>query len=47
MGVPFNLIVSPETKTISGSVLNAVDETKGAILVFDPKTGAFSAFQRR
>jgi RHS repeat-associated protein len=41
-GVPFNLIVSPRTQSISAAVQQAVDLTNGVILVYDPTTGVFT-----
>ncbi len=41
-GTPFNLIVSPKTKTISKPLQDAIRETKGKIFQYDPKTGKWS-----
>jgi hypothetical protein len=44
-GIPFNLIVSPNTKRISNSVQNMIRDTGGTIQRFDPATGTFTPFR--
>jgi hypothetical protein len=40
--LPFNLIISPNTKSISQTVVNMVKETNGRIFQFDPSIGKWS-----
>jgi filamentous hemagglutinin len=44
-GVPLNLIVGPETKSVSGPLQDAIKESGGRVLVYNPTTGAFSLFE--
>jgi len=39
--VPFNLIVSPRTQTISGPLRQSIERTGGTIFEFDPVTETF------
>jgi filamentous hemagglutinin len=41
---PFNLVVSPTTKTVSRNLRDAVKETGGGIFIFDPATGLIKPF---
>lgn len=43
-GVPFNLVVSPRTTTISPKLLRAIEDSGGSILVYDPLTGSLSSW---
>jgi hypothetical protein len=39
--LPFNLIISPDTKSISGPVIRAIDNSDGSVFQFDPNTRTF------
>ena len=40
-GVPFNLIVSPQTRTISGNLQDAIRATGGKVFIYDSKKEKF------
>jgi len=41
-GNPVNLVVSPNTQTISTELVNQIIDSGGSIRVFTPATGTFS-----
>nr|WP_236124337.1 putative toxin [Pseudomonas cichorii] len=43
-GQPLNLVVSPRTNNVSGSLLDGVRSTGGNVYRYDPKTGVISEF---
>ncbi|WP_407727994.1 putative toxin [Pseudomonas extremaustralis] len=43
-GQPLNLVVSPRTNNVSGSLLEGVRSTGGNVYRYDPKTGVISEF---
>ena len=42
--IPFNLVVSPRTRSISEKLKKAIKDTGGSIQVFDPVTGTMVPF---
>jgi RHS repeat-associated protein len=40
--LPFNLIISPETNSISGPVIRSINETGGNVFQFDTTTGTWT-----
>ena len=42
---PFNLVVSPRTRTVSGPLRDAVEDARGHVYVYDPVTKELSEFK--